>query len=45
MFKNAIAFLVTPGFRLDPDYLSRRTARPCCANEPGLFETEERKAA
>lgn len=33
MFKNAIAFLVTPGFRLDPDYLSRRTARPCGATE------------
>lgn len=29
MFKNAIAYLVTPGFRLDPEML----ARHCAANE------------
>jgi recombination associated protein RdgC len=34
MFKNAIAYLVTPGFRFDPELLSRRPARPC-----GSFET------
>lgn len=33
MFKNAISYLVTPGFRLDPDMLSRRPARPCSSNE------------
>lgn len=33
MFKNAISYLVTPGFRLDPEMLSRRPARPCAANE------------
>jgi recombination associated protein RdgC len=33
MFKNAIAYLVTPGFRLDPDMLARCPARPCAANE------------
>lgn len=33
MFKNAIAYLLTPGFRLDPEMLARRPARPCSANE------------
>lgn len=33
MFKNAISYLVTPGFRLDPEMLARRPARPCAANE------------
>lgn len=33
MFKNAIAYLVTPGFNLDPDLLSRRRARPCGPSE------------
>ncbi|MFV5212732.1 recombination-associated protein RdgC [Azonexus caeni] len=33
MFKNAIAYLVTEGFRLDPEMLSRRPSRPCSANE------------
>lgn len=33
MFKNAIAYLVTPGFRLDPEMLARYPARPCSANE------------
>lgn len=29
MFKNAIAFLVTPGFHIDAEMLSRAQARPC----------------
>ncbi len=29
MFKNAIAYLVTEGFRIDPDILGRRPALPC----------------
>lgn len=33
MFKNAIPYLLTPGFRLDPEMLSRRPARPCASNE------------
>lgn len=33
MFKNAIAYLVTPGFRLDPEMLARHPARHCAANE------------
>lgn len=33
MFKNAISYLVTPGFRLDPELLSRRMARPCGPSE------------
>lgn len=33
MFKNAIAYSVTPGFRLDPDLLSRLPARPCGPTE------------
>lgn len=33
MFKNAIAYLVTPGFRIDHEMLERRPAMPCAANE------------
>lgn len=33
MFKNATAYLVTPGFRLDPEMLARHPARHCAANE------------
>lgn len=33
MFKNAIAYIVTPGFRIDPDLLARLPARPCRPNE------------
>lgn len=33
MFKNAVCYLVTPGFRLDPEMLARYPARPCSANE------------
>lgn len=29
MFKNAIAYLVEPGFRIDPELLQRRPARDC----------------
>lgn len=33
MFKNAIPYLVTPGFCLDPEMLARHPARPCAAHE------------
>lgn len=33
MFKNAIAYKVTPGFRFDADILRRRTARECLPTE------------
>lgn len=33
MFKNAIAYLVTPGFRIDPEMLLRFPARPCSPSE------------
>ncbi len=33
MFKNAIVYSVTPGYRIDADLLSRRPARPCSALE------------
>lgn len=33
MLKNAIAYFVTPGFRLDPEMLARYPARPCSSNE------------
>lgn len=33
MFKNAIAYLVTPGFRIDPEMLSHSPARACASNE------------
>lgn len=33
MFKNAITYIVAPGFRIDPDLLSRLPARPCRPTE------------
>lgn len=33
MFKNAIPYLLTPGFVIDPEMLARCPARPCSANE------------
>jgi recombination associated protein RdgC len=33
MFKNAIAYLVTPGFRINPEILERVPALPCGPNQ------------
>jgi recombination associated protein RdgC len=33
MFKNAIIYTVTPGFKFNPEYLGRRPARACSAFE------------
>ncbi len=33
LFKNAMAYRVTPGFRFDPELLRRRTARECGPTE------------
>lgn len=33
MFKNAIVYAITPGYRIDPELLRRRTARECGLSE------------
>lgn len=49
MFKNAIAYLVTDGYRIDPEILARVPAMPCAPNQgrtagfskPCLHATDE----